>query len=87
MDTQTLALATIKKALDYNLRITGGVTNPFGYARQNFLLRGQVREGFFIPHENETGWWWQGENARLLHWPRLLWLVVVLLMLIQATAQ
>ncbi|HMC84210.1 MAG TPA: hypothetical protein VKI61_01735, partial [Chitinophagaceae bacterium] len=21
--------------------------------------------GFFIPHENESGWWWQGEDARL----------------------
>ncbi|MGA2247288.1 MAG: glycoside hydrolase family 9 protein [Verrucomicrobiota bacterium] len=59
------ALTTIKKALDYNLRVTGRVNNPFGYARQNFLFRGQVREGFFIPHENESGWWWQGENARL----------------------
>src|SRR6202008_580213 len=59
------ALATIKKALDYNLRVTSETANPFGYARQTFLLRGQVRNGFFIPHENESGWWWQGENARL----------------------
>ncbi|HXI70992.1 MAG TPA: glycoside hydrolase family 9 protein [Verrucomicrobiae bacterium] len=59
------ALATIKQALDYNLRVTGNTNNPFGYARQTFLFRGQVRDGFFIPHENETGWWWQGENARL----------------------
>jgi hypothetical protein len=59
------ALATIKKALDYYLRVTGNVNNPFGYARQSFLFRGQVRDGFFIPHENESGWWWQGENARL----------------------
>ncbi len=59
------ALATIKKALDYNLRVTSETTNPFGYARQSFLFGGQVRNGFFIPHENETGWWWQGENARL----------------------
>ncbi len=59
------ALATIKKALDYNLRVTGEVSNPFGYARQSFLFRGQVKDGFFIPHENESGWWWQGEDARL----------------------
>jgi hypothetical protein len=58
-------LATIKQALDYNLRVTEDTINPFGYARQSFLFRGQVKEGFFIPHENETGWWWQGENARL----------------------
>ncbi|HEX9511494.1 MAG TPA: glycoside hydrolase family 9 protein [Puia sp.] len=58
-------LGVIKKALDYNLRVTGGVSNPFGYARQTFLYKDSVKDGFFIPHENETGWWWQGENARL----------------------
>jgi hypothetical protein len=59
------ALGTIKKALDYYLGITRNASNPFGYARQTFLFRGQIRDGFFIPHENESGWWWQGENARL----------------------
>ncbi|MBB6107974.1 N-terminal ig-like domain of cellulase [Mucilaginibacter lappiensis] len=59
------ALTVIKKALDYNLRVTNEVSNPFGYARQTFRLRDQIKDGFFIPHENETGWWWQGENARL----------------------
>jgi len=63
--SRAAALATIRAALDYELRLTGNVSNPFGYARQTFLFRGQVREGFFIPHENETGWWWQGEDARL----------------------
>jgi hypothetical protein len=58
-------LSTIKKALDYYLRVTKEVSNPFVYARQTFVFRGQVRDGFFIPHENESGWWWQGENARL----------------------
>jgi hypothetical protein len=58
-------LAVIKKALDYNLKITNDVVNPFGYARQSFLIHNKVKEGFFIPHENETGWWWQGEDARL----------------------
>ena len=59
------ALATIRRALDYYLRVTAAVENPFGYARQTFLFRGKAQDGFFIPHENETGWWWQGENARL----------------------
>jgi hypothetical protein len=59
------ALTTIRRALDYYLRVTTNVSNPFGYARQSFLFRGRVRDGFFIPHENESGWWWQGENARL----------------------
>jgi hypothetical protein len=59
------ALKTIKQALDYNLAVSGRVSNPFGYARQSFMFKGKVKDGFFIPHENETGWWWQGENARL----------------------
>jgi hypothetical protein len=62
---RAMVLATIKQALDYDLRVTREVANPFGYARQSFLFRGQVRDGFFIPHENESGWWWQGEDARL----------------------
>jgi hypothetical protein len=64
-DNRKTALSTIKKALDYNLTVTENVDNPFGYARQSFKFRGAVKNGFFIPHENETGWWWQGENARL----------------------
>ncbi|HEV2693010.1 MAG TPA: glycoside hydrolase family 9 protein [Verrucomicrobiae bacterium] len=63
--TRTAALTTIRSFLDYQLRVTTNVANPFGYARQTFLFRGDVKDGFFIPHENETGWWWQGENARL----------------------
>ncbi|NIG55005.1 glycoside hydrolase family 9 protein [Chitinophaga sp. Cy-1792] len=59
------ALTTIKSAIDYNLRVTAAVTNPFGYPRQSFLFKGKPTDGFFIPHENESGWWWQGEDARL----------------------
>jgi hypothetical protein len=62
---RTEALTTIKKALDYNLAVTNKVDNPFGYARQTFLYKGGIKDGFFIPHDNETGWWWQGEDARL----------------------
>jgi type 1 glutamine amidotransferase len=60
-----MALGTIKRALDYNLKVTGEVPNPFGYPRQSFLYKGKVQNGFFIPHDNESGWWWQGEDARL----------------------
>ncbi|WP_114793253.1 glycoside hydrolase family 9 protein [Niabella yanshanensis] len=59
------ALATIKRAVDYNLKVTEATVNPFGYARQHFSSGGVVRSGFFIPHDNESGWWWQGEDARL----------------------
>jgi len=59
------ALNAVKQALNYNLAVTNKVSNPFGYARQTFSYQGEIKEGFFIPHDNETGWWWQGENARL----------------------
>ncbi|MGH2564227.1 MAG: glycoside hydrolase family 9 protein, partial [Ginsengibacter sp.] len=64
-DESSKAKGVIKKVLDYNLTVTNNVSNPFGYARQSFLYKDSVRDGFFIPHDNETGWWWQGENARL----------------------
>src|SRR5690606_35436165 len=59
------ALAVIRRFIDFQLAVTGEVPNPFGYARQVFRFRERLRTGFFIPHENESGWWWQGENARL----------------------
>lgn len=62
---KTATITVIKKALDYNLAVNQNVSNPFGYARQTFLYNDTIKDGFFIPHENETGWWWQGENARL----------------------
>jgi hypothetical protein len=43
---------------------TDRVANPFGYPRQRVQpLGGGPADAFFFPHENETGYWWQGENA------------------------
>lgn len=40
------------------------VHNPFGYPRQRVQpAGGSPHDAFFFPHENETGYWWQGENA------------------------
>jgi hypothetical protein len=40
--------------------------NPFRYPRQFVVMPGREgRNQFFIPHDNESGYWWQGENARL----------------------
>lgn len=42
------------------------VENPFGYPRQLVQPLGrEPRDAFFYPHENETGYWWQGENASI----------------------
>jgi hypothetical protein len=60
------ALATLRASLRFELTITEEVPNPFGYARQYVRsVGGQRRSAFFIPHANETGYWWQGEDARL----------------------
>jgi type 1 glutamine amidotransferase len=59
------ALAVIKKSIDFQLKLSKEVTNPFQYPRQTFRINNKIQNGFFIPHENESGWWWQGENARI----------------------
>lgn len=56
------AVTTIEKHLDYLLDVTSEVANPYGYARQQVAAG---RSSFFVPHTNETGYWWQGESARL----------------------
>lgn len=56
---------TIKKHYNWLLSITDKVENPFGYARQAYKTGGEIKEGFFIPHDNESGYWWQGEDARI----------------------
>ncbi|WP_244270703.1 glycoside hydrolase family 9 protein [Chromobacterium subtsugae] len=40
--------------------------NPFGYLRQWAQRPGRTPGArFFMPHDNASGYWWQGENARL----------------------
>ncbi len=67
---QDAAKQTLRSALNYQLKLTQAVSNPFGYARQSFKVYkdgkyGEMTSGFFMPHANETLYWWQGENARL----------------------
>ena len=57
--------AVIQTHLEYQVRVAREVANPFNYARQHFRFQDRIRSGFFIPHENESTYWWQGENARL----------------------
>ena len=60
------ALEAIRASLGYSLAVTGEVFNPFGYARQYRRgSDGKAGSAFFMPHENPTGYWWQGENARV----------------------
>ena len=65
------AQAVIRRSLEAQLALNAAVTNPFDYPRQSFKLFSQGKRsadtlsGFFMPHSNETGYWWQGESARL----------------------
>lgn len=62
-------LLNAKKAVETHykwlLDITNKVDNPFGYARQTYKTQGNIKDGFFIPHDNESEYWWQGEDARI----------------------
>jgi hypothetical protein len=63
----TVVRSMVSRGLMHELRVTREQSpNPFGYPRQFVAMPG--REGgvrFFVPHDNESGYWWQGENARL----------------------
>jgi len=60
------ALQAVRDSLAFELAITKEVANPFGYARQYIkAVDAPKRSAFFFPHKNESGYWWQGENARL----------------------
>ena len=64
---QTNVIQTVKNAMQFELAITAEVTNPFGYARQYVKAVDEAtpRTSFFVAQKNESGYWWQGENARL----------------------
>ncbi|AGN02404.1 glycoside hydrolase family protein [Salinarchaeum sp. Harcht-Bsk1] len=57
----------ITRYWEWELELTDDVVNPFGYARQyaQAVDEDEPAARFFFPHENESGYWWQGENARL----------------------
>ncbi|MCP4957005.1 glycoside hydrolase family 9 protein [Photobacterium aquimaris] len=53
-------------ALNFELTLTAEVNNPFGYPRQyTKAVDGDKKTAFFVAHNNESGYWWQGENARI----------------------
>ncbi|WP_061035966.1 MULTISPECIES: glycoside hydrolase family 9 protein [Vibrio] len=62
----SVAKQIITQACEFEVAITHKVKNPFGYPRQ--YVKGvdeSKRDAFFVAHNNESGYWWQGENARL----------------------
>ncbi|EGS6499284.1 chitobiase [Vibrio parahaemolyticus] len=56
----------VNRACEFEIKISNNVTNPFGYPRQYVKgVNESKRDAFFVAHNNESGYWWQGENARL----------------------
>ena len=48
-------------ALNFELTLTAEVNNPFGYPRQyTKAVNGDKQTAFFVAHNNESGYWWQG---------------------------
>ena len=67
-DMHSTAVKLIKTAVSDMLKISGGrQSNPFLLCRQwvQAVDEPDSRVSYFMPHNNETGYWWQGENARL----------------------
>ncbi|WP_119395338.1 glycoside hydrolase family 9 protein [Salinibius halmophilus] len=67
---QTDELAPLQHAIERHLgywhSIAYKVNNPFDYPRHYCRpVNSEKTDKFFFPHENESGYWWQGENARL----------------------
>ncbi|EHR0226487.1 glycoside hydrolase family 9 protein [Vibrio parahaemolyticus] len=64
---QTVSVKRIvNRACEFEIKISNKVTNPFGYPRQYVKgVNESKRDAFFVAHDNESGYWWQGENARL----------------------
>jgi hypothetical protein len=59
-------LSAVKQIMTFELTITDEVNNPFGYPRQYISPVGEEkRSSFFMAQNNESGYWWQGENARI----------------------
>ncbi|HCG7162550.1 TPA: glycoside hydrolase family 9 protein [Vibrio parahaemolyticus] len=56
----------VNRACEFEIKISNKVINPFGYPRQYVKgVNESKRDAFFVAHNNESGYWWQGENARL----------------------
>jgi len=61
------ARLAVRRGLTHEIEVSAiGDGNPFGYPRQYVSVPGGPdRVQFFMAHQNESGYWWQGENARL----------------------
>ncbi|MCP4321545.1 MAG: chitobiase [Alteromonadales bacterium] len=57
---------TLQQVSKCYYKLASEVNNPFSYPRMyKMTSESEKASSFFYPHENESGYWWQGENARL----------------------
>jgi hypothetical protein len=76
METGALSGESAQRAADVVKRAVAAeadraqeVSNPFLHPRRLVRMPGRESETrFFYPHDNPSGYWWQGENARLASW-------------------
>jgi hypothetical protein len=66
----TSILNTFTASMKWYFQISKEVVNPFSYVREygapaSAGVLQTPRKAFFMPHVNETDYWWQGENARI----------------------
>jgi hypothetical protein len=63
------ALQIVKLALSSEMKKALEEYNPFLHPRHFVRMPGRDNHiQFFYPHDNPSGYWWQGENARLASW-------------------
>jgi hypothetical protein len=56
----------VSNAINFELFMQVEGSNPFGYPKQVVQgVESEKRSSFFVAQNNESGYWWQGENARL----------------------
>ncbi|MDF1567525.1 MAG: glycoside hydrolase family 9 protein [Spirochaetaceae bacterium] len=68
-DLEISARLVVQQALDAEIQRSAGDFNPFLHPRHFVRMPGRPDERqFFYPHDNPSGYWWQGENARLASW-------------------
>ncbi|MCD5361174.1 glycoside hydrolase family 9 protein [Chromobacterium aquaticum] len=60
------ARQSVRRGLQAEMALTAAPGNPFAYPRQWVAVDGAAGAArFFMPQRNGSGYWWQGENARL----------------------
>jgi len=60
-------METARRMAAFHVAITNEADNPFRYMRQlaKATDEPEPRARYFLPHRNETEYWWQGENGRI----------------------